>query len=110
MQSHHIAQGKIIPPLSVLCKDVLEPLRYEPALGVVGARVAAVLVLVHAVEEDAEEGVGKPARHRRVGKVGVDDEDGHQREDDAEPELVESYKGVPRPDDAVFVLVIGGSC
>jgi hypothetical protein len=63
-----------------------------------------MLVLVHVVQVDAEEGIGQDARARWVGKVSVDYEERDEGEDEAEAEAVEADEGVAGPEDACFVL------
>lgn len=91
--------------LVVLGEDVLEVLRPETPLVVVRHAIAPVLILVHARGVDAEERVGQPTRHGRVGKVAVDDEGGEEGEKDVPPEGAAARVGVLRPDDAITVLV-----
>lgn len=102
-----VAEGEVVAAVGVLGEHVLELLGQEPALEVIGARVAAVLVLVDFRNIDAEEGVRQPARRRRVREVAVDDKHGDEREQQAKPQFVETGEGVPRPDHAVVVLVGG---
>lgn len=80
MQFYGVSESEIVAVLGVLGEDVLELLRYEASLGVVGSTVAAVLVLVDVLNEDAEERVRQPPRHGGIGEVGVDDEDGKKAE------------------------------
>lgn len=90
-----ITEGEVVAAArGVLGEDVLELLGLEAALGVVGARVAAVLVLVDAGDVEAEEGIGQPARHRRVGEVAVDDQHREGREEQVEAQAAEAAEGV----------------
>lgn len=99
-----VPDSEVVAALRVLGKYVLELLRQEAALGVVCARVAAVLVPVDTGQVDAEEGVRQPARRRRVREITVDDQHGHQSQEVPEAQLAKPDEGVPGPDYAVVVL------
>lgn len=74
MQSGQIRQVEtaLVAPV-VLGKDVLEVLRSETTLGVIGHRVTAVLVLVYVGDMDPEVRVRYPRRQCCVAKINVDD-------------------------------------
>lgn len=96
-------------PVAVLVEKVLKLLRQEAALGVICPGIAAVLVLVYSLQVDAEERVRQPARDRGIGKVGVDDDDGEEGDDDAKANGAEPAERVARPDDAVSVRIEEGA-
>lgn len=102
---HQRPNRQIILPVRILCEDVLELLRPEPALRVVRVRVGAVLCAVDVGQVDAEEGVGEPGGRGGVREVDVDYEERKGREQDPEAEVVEPDKGVAGPEDAVAVAV-----
>ena len=53
----YVPDSEVIAAFRILGKDVLELLRQEATLRVIGTRVASVLVPVDASQVDAEEGV-----------------------------------------------------
>ncbi|EHK97539.1 hypothetical protein M7I_6692 [Glarea lozoyensis 74030] len=72
---------------------------------IIGAAVTSVFGFMHILQIDPEEGVREPGRGGGIGEIGVDDEDGEEREQDVEADAVEADVGVLRPDDAVVVAV-----
>lgn len=100
-----ISHSQILPPLSVLCKNLLKLGWDEAALGIVRACITAMPRTMHVLQEEAEIRVWQPAGTCWVREVDVDDEHGEGREEESQTQAIESGECVAGPENAVTVTV-----
>jgi len=67
-----------------------------------------MFILIDPCRINPEKRIRQPTRQSRIAKIGMDDEDGEDREDDAVAQAMEAMEGVERPDDAVRIGVEEG--
>lgn len=63
-----------------------------------------MLTLVNIFEIDTEKGIGEESGNGRVGKGEMNNDYGDDAEQEIEPQCVEAFEGVQRPNDTVFIL------
>ena len=89
----------------ILGKDLLEMLRSEATLVVVGHTVTAMLVLVEPSKVDTEGRVGEYGRRCWIRKSDMDDVGDEQGQCCAPAVVTAASVGIPWPDNAVVVTV-----
>jgi hypothetical protein len=102
---HGIPKRQVIPPLRILCENLLELLRNIPALIIIGPGITSMFRPMHILQIDPEQRIRQPRVRRRVREIDVYDESRDDREQDAKAQPVEADERVVRRDDTVAVLV-----